>query len=236
MPTTRKSARQTPQPVELPRELQKQLLPDYRVGPGDVILVEADDFNSEVRLPADQIIRSDGTIGLDQYGRLQVSGMNVAEIEAAVEQRLREQDGEDESVHVRLMEVENQAFYVVGEVKSPASFPLKGRETVLDAIMEAGGLTDRADRHNIILSRATDPTGCGTVLPICYRQIVQLGDSSTNYQIMPGDRVYVPSMSLTQELTRPLFPGAGHQCSRCAPQCAAQGAQPCAPQCACGSH
>ena len=31
------------------------------------------------------------------------------------------------------------------------------------------------------------------VLPVCYREIVQLGDTATNYQLTAGDRVYVPS-------------------------------------------
>jgi hypothetical protein len=38
------------------------------------------------------------------------------------------------------------------------------------------------------------------VLPVCYRQIVQLGDTSSNYQIMPGDRVYVATRSLCEQL------------------------------------
>jgi len=37
-------------------------------------------------------------------------------------------------------------------------------------------------------------------LPICYSEIVQLGDTSTNYQIAAGDRVYVPSKTWTEDL------------------------------------
>jgi len=38
------------------------------------------------------------------------------------------------------------------------------------------------------------------VLPVCYRQIVQLGDTTTNYQLQPGDRIYVPAMSIWEQL------------------------------------
>jgi hypothetical protein len=44
------------------------------------------------------------------------------------------------------------------------------------------------------------PDGCRIVLPVCYRQIVQLGDTTTNYQLQPGDRIYVPAMSFWEQL------------------------------------
>ena len=43
--------------------------------------------------------------------------------------------------------------------------------------------------------------GCRVVLPVCYRQIVQLGDTTTNYQLQPGDRIYVPSQGFCESLT-----------------------------------
>jgi hypothetical protein len=49
------------------------------------------------------------------------------------------------------------------------------------------------------------------VIPICYRQIVQLGDTSTNYQLMPGDRVFVASQSLAEQL----LPCARRGCKQC---------------------
>jgi hypothetical protein len=38
------------------------------------------------------------------------------------------------------------------------------------------------------------------VLPICYEEIVQLGDTSTNYQIAAGDRIFVPAKSFWENL------------------------------------
>ena len=67
-----------------------------------------------------------------------------------------------------------------------------GRSGHYAAILAAGGLTDRASRRSIILSRPTHPDGCRVVLPVCYDEIVQLGDTTTNYQIAPGDRIFVP--------------------------------------------
>ena len=89
---------------------------------------------------------------------------------------------------------------MLGQVKPPGSFPLQGRETALDAIVAAGGLERRASRANIILSRPTAPDGCRVVLPVCYRQIVQLGDTATNYQLQPGDRIYVPGQTCWESI------------------------------------
>jgi polysaccharide export outer membrane protein len=54
------------------------------------------------------------------------------------------------------------------------------------------------------------------VLPVCYRQIVQLGDTSTNYQVLPGDRIYVPSMTLHDDIKQICMLGRDEICPRCA--------------------
>src|SRR5437764_1093685 len=83
----------------------------------------------------------------------------------------------------RLVPRVSKVFYVLGEVNSPGTFACSGRETVLDAILIAGGLTPRAAKGRIILTRPTAPKGCRMVLPVCYDDFVQEGDTSTNYQV-----------------------------------------------------
>jgi polysaccharide export outer membrane protein len=97
---------------------------------------------------------------------------------------------------VRLVNRASKVYYVLGEVNTPGSYPLAGRETVLDAVVAAGWLTDRAAPDRVILSRPTTPGAEPCVLPVCLRHIVQLGDTTTNYQLQPGDRVFVPSLCL----------------------------------------
>src|SRR5262249_35525987 len=96
-------------------------------------------------------------------------------------------------ITVRVVTRQSKVYYVLGEVHAPGAFPLTGRETVLDGILAAGGLTDRASRYKIILVRPTLPDSCRLVFPIWYQQIVQHGDTTTNYQLHPGDRIYVPT-------------------------------------------
>lgn len=179
-------------PLALPRELEKQPLPPYIVEPADVLLVQPIDLDSPVRLPGDQPVLPDGTINLGRYGHLLVAGKTVPEIEEMVRAAVLTKTKDAGFISVRLVSRQSKVYYVLGEVNAPGVFQLNGRETVLDALMAAGGVTDRASVDNIILSRPSKPDECRTVLPVCYRNIVQLGDTTTNFQIAPGDRIYVP--------------------------------------------
>jgi protein involved in polysaccharide export with SLBB domain len=200
-----------PEPLPLPRELDKRLLPPYVVEPGDVLLVQPAKLDSPVRFPADQPILQDGTINLGRYGQIVVAGKTVEEIASLVRSAVQATTKDVGPITVRLVSRVSKVYYVLGEVNAPGSFPMQGRETVLDAILAAGGLTDRASRRNIILSRPTAPDSCRVVIPICYREIVQLGDTSTNYQIAPGDRIFVPTRTFWEELcgNKPECPPCG---------------------------
>jgi polysaccharide biosynthesis/export protein len=200
----------TPIPPNVPRELEKQVLPPYVVEPGDVLLVAATDFDSPVRLPGDQPILPDGTISLGRYGRPMVAGKTIDEIEALVRAMVQAQSRDPGAISVRLVSRQSKVFYVLGEVNAPGAYPLSGRETVLDGILAAGGLNDRASRQDIALTRPTHPQQCRVVLPVCYRAIVQLGDTTTNYQLSPGDRIFVPSRTPWED-----FFGCRHESAPC---------------------
>src|SRR5205823_5689415 len=191
IPDAKEMRQASPTNLPLPRELDKQVLAAYVVEPGDVLLVQPVDLDSPARLPADQPVLLDGTINLGRYGRANVAGKTVDDIEVLVRNAVEAVTKNAGPITVRLVTRASKVYYVLGEVNAPGAFPLAGRETVLDAILAAGGLNDRASRGKIILSRPTRPDGCRVVIPICYNEIVQLGDTTTNYQMAPGDRIYV---------------------------------------------
>jgi protein involved in polysaccharide export with SLBB domain len=178
------------------------MLSSLVVEPGDVLRIQPVNLDSTIRLPGDQTVLPDGTISLLRYGRPIVAGKTVEEIEAIVREaiaaRIDPKADKPEPISVQLVTRVSKVFYVQGEVNAPGSFQYSGRETVLDGLIAAGGLTDRASRTNIILSRPTPPCSDRIVLPICYRDIVQLGDTTTNYQLLPGDRIYVATRGLCE--------------------------------------
>lgn len=207
-----------------PRELTKALHPAHILEPSDVLLVTVTDLDSPIRIPADQPIQPDGTIDLGKYGRPVVAGKTVPDAEAEIIRAVRKVEKEASGIQVRLLNRLSKVYYVLGEVNAPGAFPLTGRESALDGIIAAGGLTRRASEGKIIISRPTMPEGCRIVLPVCYPQIVQLGDTTTNYQLQAGDRIYVSSKTWQEDL----FP-----CFTTKPTCSCSTPQiPCA---GCGS-
>src|SRR5437588_980959 len=114
-----------PEPLPLPRELDKRLLPAYVVEPGDVLLVQPADLESPIRLPADQPVLQDGTINLGRYGHVVVAGKTVEEIAPLVRSAVEASAKDVGPIMVRLINRVSKLFYVLGEVNAPGSFPLQ---------------------------------------------------------------------------------------------------------------
>ncbi len=201
----------SPQRPAVTRELAKQVLPSHYLQPGDELLVEAINGESEIRIPADQQVAADGSLDLGKFGRVVVASLTLEQAERLIFEAIAAAESVEVSVNVRLIQPIHR-YYVVGEVNSPGAYPLSGYETVLDGIMAAGGLTSRASACDTLLARPTDPCSCRVTLPVCYRAITQLGDTTTNYQLRPGDRIFVGRQSFKEEL---LACCGEHTCDRC---------------------
>jgi len=205
-----------------PTELAKATLSPHRMEAGDVMVIEPNDFNSPIRLQSDQTVQQDGTIDLGSYGRMYVAGLTAEQIQGRVQSTVTQYEARKQSqrvtragyqgdtpaiddtvdlgVSVRLVNQESGNIYVMGEVNAPGSYPITGSETVLDAIITAGGLTLQANDLKIILTRPQLPGQPRVILPVDYQSILQLGDVSTNYQLQPGDRLYIPSFTLWEDI------------------------------------
>jgi polysaccharide export outer membrane protein len=95
-------------------------------------------------------------------------------------------------VFVDVTAYNSKNYYVLGDVAAPGRLPVTGNETVLDAIQFAGGLIPTAAPQNIRLVRPAPPGACcEQILPVNLAAIMSGGDSTTNYQLMPGDRIVV---------------------------------------------
>ncbi len=193
-------ANKSPLPSGMQNELAKQVLQEYFIEPGDRILIEPNEIESDFEAIGDQEVKLDGTVDLGRFGRLRVAGLTIEAIEAAVANQVYSISGEEVSINVQLIEANAAKIYVLGAVGSPGAYDLKGNETVLDAILLAGGLTSKASPCDILMARPTDPCECRVVQRICFRQITQMGDVSTNYQLQPGDRIVVGERTLCEEL------------------------------------
>ncbi len=72
--------------------------------------------------------------------------------------------------------------------------PITGRDTVLDALSMTGGTFFMSSKRHIWVSRPNgqDPK-CQQVLPVDWVALSEGGSPATNYQLLPGDRVFVDS-------------------------------------------
>ncbi len=116
-------------------------------------------------------------------------------------------DPKDSStVFIDVTAYNSKNYYVLGDVLVAGKMPITGNETVLDAIQYAGGLMPTAAPQNIRLVRPAPPGACcEQILPVNLAAITSGGDPTTNYQIMPGDRIIVyrdPIVRLTVFLDR----------------------------------
>ncbi len=99
---------------------------------------------------------------------------------------------ESDRVFVDVTAYNSKNYYVQGEVLVPGKLPVTGKDTVLDAIIYAGGMSTRADHNGVVLYRQPPNGGALKAMHIDIDQITMGDDLSTNYQLLPGDRLVVP--------------------------------------------
>jgi polysaccharide export outer membrane protein len=115
--------------------------PEYRVGPGDVLEVVVAGRPDLSRLPT---VQPTGAIFLPRAGEITVAGATTHEIADRIAPLLVAEDLEAPEVTVRLKEYQSQFVWVYGEVLHPGRKALREGTRLIDALLDAGGLTSRA--------------------------------------------------------------------------------------------
>lgn len=204
----------------LPEPRTPVATPEYRVYPPDLLLISSDnmrEFRPELGKRGMQIlVMPDGKISLPLVGEIFVAGKNVHEIERDI-LRAASKYYSEATVNVDVMRFDSQRFYVMGEVKNPGPKKWTGRDTVLDAVAQAG-LTPQSWPQRIIIVRGDSPQTGGVEQSEEYdkgyyyrgvrrerpksprkKMVVNImamakhGDMSNNIILMPNDVVYVQS-------------------------------------------
>jgi polysaccharide export outer membrane protein len=198
----------------LPREFTKVTMPDYVVEPPDLVVVEVLEALPGRPITGERLVRPDGKISLSFYGDLYVAGLTTDEIKEKIVLHLRKflpdevlglteidpktnkvvevAPRDSPRVFVDVTSYNSKFYYVQGDVAAPGKMPITGNECVLDAINYAGGLIPTAAPTNIRLVRPAPPGACcEQLLPVNLAAIISGGDPTTNYQMMPGDRLVV---------------------------------------------
>jgi polysaccharide export outer membrane protein len=74
--------------------------------------------------------------------------------------------------------------------------PITGNETVLDAVASIGGRSQLSSKKMWIARPSPSDPENGAILAVDYDAIMRRGATATNYQIMPGDRIFIAEDSL----------------------------------------
>lgn len=150
-------------------------------------------------------VQPDGFVHLGVYGSIPVSGLTVNQARQTIRAALAKQvEGgireEELLVNLSVSEYNSKVYYVItdggGAGERMAEFPVTGKECVTNAIARIGGLPVEASKRNIWVARRTPQLSQDQILPVDWVGITQWGVSATNYQLFPGDRVYVKAQRL----------------------------------------
>lgn len=173
-----------------PQAKPEALADEYRIGVDDQLQVSVwrnDDIS--VSVP----VRPDGMISVPLIGDVQAGGRTPAQVAGTVEEKLKRYIREPQ-VTVIVTELRSHEFLnrvrVTGAVEDPITLPYRQGMTILDLVLEAGGVTEfAAPNHARLYRRTADGT---QVMDIKLDRILSRGELATNHYLMPGDIVTVP--------------------------------------------
>lgn len=142
-------------------------------------------------LSATVTVRPDGRISLPLVENIVAAGRQPAdlsrEIEAALAKYIREPVV---TVMVNNFQgVSTEQIRIVGEATKPQAVPFRQNMTLLDVMIQVGGLTDFADGNGAVLVRGAES---GKQYSIRLKDLLKRGDISANIDIKPGDIIIVP--------------------------------------------
>ena len=142
----------------------------------------------------EHLVGPDGMINLGIYGGVYVSGLTLEQARAAVEHQLSRSFG-DPKISIDVFAYNSKVYYIITEGPGfgdqVVRVPITGNETVLDALSNIGGLSQFSSSKMWISRPAPSSVGCDQVLPVDWSAITRGANTATNYQLMPGDRIFV---------------------------------------------
>lgn len=167
----------------------------YRIGVDDRLQVSVW-RNPELSVTVP--VRPDGRISVPLIGDVMAGGRAPQEVAADIEKQLATYV-RDPKVAVILVDLRSHEFIsrvrVTGAVRQPVSVPYRQGMTVLDAVLQAGGVTDFAAANRSRLHRR-DADGAVETREIRLGDILDGGKLESNLDVRPGDVITVPERAL----------------------------------------
>jgi polysaccharide export outer membrane protein len=171
-----------------PGEAAAAATPDYIIGPGDVLQVFVwRNPDLSVTVP----VRPDGKISTPLDEDMPAVGKTPSQLAHDIEMKLSEYV---RSPHVNVIVTKPASVFsqvkVIGQVTHPEAIAYRKGMTVLDAVLEVGGLTEYAAGNRAHIVRTVN--GSEQDIPVRLGALVNNGDMSQNVPLQPGDVLVVP--------------------------------------------
>lgn len=174
---------------------QRLALPEgeYRIGVDDRVQVVVW-RNPELSITVP--VRPDGMISVPLIGDVRAGGLTAQKVAEDIKHKLSAYI-RDPNVAVILVELRSHEYLsrvrVTGAVRAPKSVVYRQGMTVLDAVLEAGGINDFAAPNRAKLYRkGADNKNQTEVFELELGDILNAGRLDTNFSLRPGDVITVP--------------------------------------------
>ena len=158
---------------------------EYIIGPSDVLEIQV---WREPNLSCTMPVRPDGKITMLLLNDVQAAGLTPMELKVKIETGLG-RFVENPIVSVIVKEIGSKNIYILGQVVSSGQYSLRPGLRVLQALSLAGGLTEWADKGNVIILRLQDSKQ--TRIKFNYKKISKGKSLEENILLCPGDTIIV---------------------------------------------
>ena len=162
---------------------------DYVIGPGDTL----DIFvwhNAD--LSRQMPVRPDGRIAMPLLGDTVAAGKTPPQLASEIQDKLKSfiRDPLVTVIPTQFVGTFTRQIRVIGEAAKPQAIPFRSSMTVLDVMIEVGGLTKYADGDRAVLVRQVN--GEQKSFRVRLDSLVHDGDINKNLDMQPGDILIIP--------------------------------------------
>ncbi len=151
---------------------------EYRLGSGDQLRITV---FGEAELTGQYLINPQGEIAFPLIGNVQARDKTIAELTTAIRTALEQGFVRQPNVAVEVLTY--RPFFILGEVRTPGTYPYSANLTVYNAVATAQGFTYRADRRRVFIKHAWEDQE--RVYPLTTTTPVQPGDT-----VRIGERLF----------------------------------------------
>lgn len=136
-------------------------------------------------------VRPDGRISTPLVEDLQALGRNPTDLARDIEKALSKyiRDPVVTVIVGGFQGPSSEQIRIVGEATRPQAIPYRQNMTLLDVMIQVGGLTDFADGNGAVLVRGKEG---GKQFSVRLKDLVRRGDISANVDVKPGDVLIIP--------------------------------------------